>query len=129
MPGIQLDRLLETCCRNDGATDMLLLAGSRPLIRINEVWRVVQVEPLQPEDVQLLVKDRFRTSPLGEIDGYTVTDFWFGKVARFRAMAIGFPNTTALILSRLREPPHSVVSQGPETEPPPALDPMRAPIP
>jgi len=105
MPDLPIDRFLETCYRNDGATEVRVEAGSQPLIRVNDDWRTLQTRRLLLEDVQRMAKELFGTERLSESKGCCIVDFWFGNVARFRAMAFGFPETTAMLLQRLKNPP------------------------
>lgn len=98
MASLQWDRLLETCCRRD-ATDLLLIAGSPPMIRLRELWRALQVPPLDIAALQVLADERFGTRPDGEGDGYAYSDFRHDE-ARFRAMAFGHPDTRVLLVSK-----------------------------
>jgi Tfp pilus assembly pilus retraction ATPase PilT len=106
MASLQWDRLLETCCRSN-ATDLLLIPGSPPLIRLDELWRSLQVNATHLEEIRALATELLGANPRGRADGYAFSSFRFGKSDRFRAMAIGFPDTTALVVSRHPYPPES----------------------
>ena len=104
MPSVPWDRLLETCYRQ-GAEVAVLVPGSPPLVRVGEVFRALQVPPLTEQDLEDMVRQLPGGAPTLEGDGYLYLDFWYGKLAYYRAMAFGFPNTRALVLNRCR-PPH-----------------------
>lgn len=99
MATIQWDRLLETCHRRK-ASDILLIAGSPPLIRMGESWRALQIPPFTAADIETMAKERLGATLEGESDGYAYSDFSYGDVARFRAMAFGYPSTRALLIAR-----------------------------
>jgi Tfp pilus assembly pilus retraction ATPase PilT len=100
MAKLQWDRLLETCFKQ-GATDILLAPDCPPLLRIAIQWRAIHLdEPLTRADLVALAKERLGPKPGGETDDYTFSDFAYGNVARFRAMAFGYPETALLLIAR-----------------------------
>jgi hypothetical protein len=52
-------------------------------------------------DVKAMPAEILQPKADGETDGCTYIDFGYGNVAFFSAMAIGFPKTTLLIVSRI----------------------------
>jgi Tfp pilus assembly pilus retraction ATPase PilT len=112
MAGLPLERLLETCVRNN-ATDMRLVPDAPPQIRTTQGWRALSIPPATAADIALLAEDILTRAPSClQGNGYTYLDFWYGDVAYFRAMAYGHPDTTALVLMRLVPP-----SEPPPTSP------------
>ena len=97
---ISLARVLETCCRLHAA-DALLTPGSPPLVRHYGVWRSLKSPRVLMSDVVSMAMETVGARPSAGADGYTYTDFNFGNVARFRAMAFGYPQTTLLLLVHL----------------------------
>lgn len=95
---IQWDRLLETCCRRD-ATDIMLIPGSPPLIRMAEAWRALRAETVHLHDAVSLAAERFGAESDGERDGYAYISFAFGDLGRFRAMAFGYPQRRCCLWS------------------------------
>ncbi len=77
----------------------LLAPGSPPVLRVGQSWQSLEVPPLEPEDVKTMAAEVLRGKPKSETDGYAYTDFWYGDVAFFRAMAFGYPETTLLVVS------------------------------
>lgn len=107
MATIAWDRLLETCYKRK-ADAALLCPGSPPLLRIEQAWRSLQVSPLELQDVKAMAAEILRPKPDAETDGYAYSDFWYGDVEFFRAMAFEFPETKLLVVSptaRTRPPP------------------------
>lgn len=98
MPDLNLDRLLETCVHRH-ATDMLLLPHTPPQIRLTDSWRTLAIPAVTPADVTSLCQQIFTSPPEHHGDGYAYRDFWYRDVGVFRAMAFGYPNPTALILT------------------------------
>jgi Tfp pilus assembly pilus retraction ATPase PilT len=81
---------------------MLLAPGSPPMLRLDDAWRALQLSPLQAEDVISMAAAQLSPKPQGEKDGYAYCDFSYGdvRVAFYRAMAFGFPETRFLMVSR-----------------------------
>ena len=97
MAVIEWDRLCETFCKQE-ASVALVFPGSSPLLQINGRWRALQVPPISTLELALMTADRIvETSNIAP--GYAYSDFWFGKIAFFRLMAIGHPVTTSLVLT------------------------------
>jgi Tfp pilus assembly pilus retraction ATPase PilT len=102
MPVVKWDRLLETCFRQ-GGTAMLITVGSPPFIQIAELWRAMQIDPLARRDLVGLAEQVLGSGRGSQRDGYAYLDFAYGNVARFRAMAFGYPKTSVLLISRWPE--------------------------
>jgi hypothetical protein len=96
---VSLARLLETCCHKN-ATDALVVPGSPPLIRIRGNWQSAGATKVLPSDVTSLTQQTVGLGP-SQANGYSFCDFNFGGVARFKAIAFGFPQTTFLLLVHL----------------------------
>jgi Tfp pilus assembly pilus retraction ATPase PilT len=94
------DRLFGTCYKG-GGTDLFLIPGSPPLIRLADGWHsMLAGGDLTLPDVVSLARERLGATPDGQADGYSFSDFAFGNVARFRVMAFGYPKTTMLLVAR-----------------------------
>src|SRR5476651_1292299 len=82
---IQIDRLLETTVRRK-ASDLHLVVGRPPVLRLNGHLRDLQTKVLEPEDTQALMKsitpDRIQQE--FEEKGSGDFGFAFGTAARFR---------------------------------------------
>jgi Tfp pilus assembly pilus retraction ATPase PilT len=105
MAELRWDRLLETCIRKH-ATDLLLSPGSPPMVRLRESWRALQIRTLDAATVRAMANERMGTAPDGEADGYAYSDSRYGDIARFRAMAFGYPNTTSLLIAMFPDDPN-----------------------
>jgi hypothetical protein len=82
------------------------------MLRLRDGWHAVKTATPQSDDPQRLATICLQHGRRGESEGHSFTDFSFGDIARFRAMAFGFPNTTVLMISRMEEsPPGSAVAQ------------------
>ena len=103
MPGIAWDRLLETCYKH-GVEVAILMPGSPPLLRVGNAFRSLSVPPLDVSDVAAMASEQLAKAPEYNADGYAYLDFWYGKVAYFRLMAFGYPDTKAMVLSRCTPP-------------------------
>jgi twitching motility protein PilT len=100
MARVEWDRLLDTCVRS-GATDVLLAPGSPPMVRLADGWRSLQrVDVLTPRQVANLAEEHLGLKVGKQIDGYTLSDFSYGNLARFRVMAFGYPRTKSLLITR-----------------------------
>jgi hypothetical protein len=71
------------------------------MLRLRDVWRALKTVCAEPDDPQQLAEMCFQQRTPGKSEGHAYIDFSFGNVARFRAMAFGFPKTTMLLFSRL----------------------------
>src|SRR4051812_29013684 len=99
MSPLQWDRMLETCYRQD-ATDLLFVPGPPPMVRLRTSWRALELPPVDAAAVQALANERIGAEPDGRADGYAYSDFSYGDVIRFRAMAFGYPFTDVLVIAR-----------------------------
>ena len=98
MPRPAWDRLLLTYVHND-ASDMLLVPGSPPILRLAKQWRALQIPPLEPADVTEMTDELLPVMD-GESDGYAYGHVWYSDVAYFRGLAFGYPQTKLLVLTR-----------------------------
>ncbi len=60
----------------------------------------MQAPSVDTAAIQAMVAERFGAAPDGERDGYAYSDFHYGDIARFRAMAFGYPTTFLLLIAR-----------------------------
>jgi hypothetical protein len=97
-----LNRFLNTCYRL--GSDLLFVSGSSPMVRTLAMWRATDVPNLSPDQVRSIASDAIGRAAHVRADGYELCDFWYRDVAFFRAMAFGYPETTVLAVSRLRDP-------------------------
>jgi Tfp pilus assembly pilus retraction ATPase PilT len=105
MTEIVWDRLLETALRR-GATDLLLVPGSPPMLRTAEDIRAMNVPPLTDERIGELAEEMMSKKISGIADGYAFLDFRYlhDADAWFRVMAFGYPHTKLVVVMRLRGP-------------------------
>ena len=99
---ISLDRLLETCSRQH-ASDVLIAPNSQVLIRLQDSWRVLPTLNAESGDIVRMCAELFVGDEVKQQPGYASVDFSFGDLARFRAMAFGFPATKVLVIARFPE--------------------------
>lgn len=113
MASLRWDRLLDTCLR-ERASDLLLTAGSHPMIRLRASWRALSVAPLDAAAVQALAYEALGAKPDGEAEGCAFSDFSY-DVWRFRATAFGHPDTKLLLVAKYpskgedQQPPRAAV--------------------
>jgi len=113
MPAPPWDRLLETFCKRD-ATSLLLIPGSPPMFLIADHWRTCQIPPVTTEEVATMATKLIPSNPTCVEDGYAAHDFWYGKEAFFHLKAFGHPNATALLVARWpRSDPENPAPQSP----------------
>ncbi len=96
---IRWDRILETCYRQN-ATDVLLVPGSPPMIRLGATWRALAAPALKSSDIQAFAKGQFGDKQPQEVYGHVSIDFPYGDVAMFHMMAFGYPSTNLVVLTR-----------------------------
>ena len=101
---VSLERVLETC-RTRSASDAFLIPGAQVLIRIRGGWRTLQTNRVTVADLASMAARTVGPNPAINEGGYAHCDFNFGNVARFKAMAFGYPETTALLLVQLTDDP------------------------
>jgi Tfp pilus assembly ATPase PilU len=94
------DRLLETCSHND-ASDLLLVPGSPPLIRLKEEWRVLSLPPLEMDQIRSMVEERMSGCSVAAKDGSIWWDIQHSDGSIFRISAFGYPETKVLLMARL----------------------------
>jgi len=83
--GGSLDQLLDNAARRN-ASDILLVAGAPPVLRINGALAPGSGEPLEPEDLRALILPLLAPSQLEELQRRKSVDFGFVRegVGRFR---------------------------------------------
>jgi twitching motility protein PilT len=99
---IQIDRLLETTVRRK-ASDLHLVVGRPPVLRLNGHLRDLQTKVLEPEDTQALMKsitpDRIQQE--FEEKGSGDFGFAFGTQARFRVAIFKQKGLVSLVMRRI----------------------------
>ncbi len=105
MAKVEWDRLLETCIQRK-ATDILLVPGSPPLLRVNDKWRPLVTPDLKPDALAELAAAKLGPEPTAREFGYFYVDFTFHDSTRFRLMTFGHPTPTLLVVSRYPEDGH-----------------------
>jgi len=102
MATIQIDRLLETVVRR-GASDLHLVVGRPPVLRINTHLRDLQTKVLEPEDTVALMKAITPERIQQELEEQGSGDFGFayGDEARFRVAVFKQKGYVSLVLRRL----------------------------
>src|SRR3712207_2399379 len=101
MASLAWDRLLETCSSRN-ASDVLLMPGFAPSIRLQDEVRTLQVPPVEPADLEHLLREIFPAPPAvpASTDEYAYQDFSYGETVWFRALAFGYPQTKLLLVMR-----------------------------
>ena len=102
MATIQIDRLLETTVKNN-ATDLHLVVGRPPTLRIRSNFRELPTKPLEPEDTMALMKSITpeRIQQEWEESGGGDFGFAYQDVARFRVSIFKQKGFASLVLRRL----------------------------
>ena len=102
MATIQIDRLLDTVVRQK-ASDLHLVVGRPPCLRLHGGIRELQTKPLEAEDTQALMKSITpeRIQQEFEETGSGDYGFAFGDAARFRVSIFKQKGVTSLVLRRI----------------------------
>lgn len=100
MSALQWDRLLETMHRRE-ANDLLLVAGSCPMIRLPDRWHHLQTPRLTADDIERLVNEQFPSDPWRDGDENPVVDFTYGNTGHYRATVVDWPSERVVLVSRL----------------------------
>ena len=108
MPTLAWDRIIETSFKYDG--DILLVAGSPPLLRMGGGLAPLQLPPLDVHDLDEMAhtftappavtkeSDRY---PYYQADGYKYLDVTYRDGQIFRAAVFGDPSPFLIVLMRL----------------------------
>ncbi len=105
---IQIDRLLETCVRR-GASDLHLVVGRPPTLRLHGHLRELQTKKLEPEDTVALMKSITpeRIQQEFEEEGSGDFGFAYGEEARFRVAIFKQKGHASLVLRKI---PNKILS-------------------
>jgi len=99
MTTIHIDRLLETCVRQD-ASDIHLVVGRPPVIRLHGLLRSLETKVLEPEDTVGLMKSITPERNQQELQEEGTTDFGFsfGEQGRFRVAVFRQRGNVSVVL-------------------------------
>jgi len=99
---LQIDRLLETCVRR-GASDLHLVVGKPPVLRLHGHMRELQTKVLDPEDTMALLKSITpeRIQQEFEETGSGDFGFAFGNDTRFRVSVFKQKSYASIVLRRI----------------------------
>src|ERR1700685_1247747 len=99
---LQIDRLLETCVRR-GASDLHLVVGKPPVLRLHGHMRELQTKVLDPDDTMALLKSITpeRIQQEFEETGSGDFGFAFGNDTRFRVSVFKQKGSASLVLRRI----------------------------
>src|SRR6056297_1289512 len=99
MATVQIDRLLETCIRQ-GASDLHLVVGRPPVLRLQGRLRSLETKVLEPEDTVALMKAITPERCQQELQEVGGTDFGFayGDAGRFRVSVFQQKGNVGLVL-------------------------------
>jgi twitching motility protein PilT len=102
MATIQIDRLLETCVKR-GASDLHLVVGKSPTLRLHGHLRELQTKVLEPEDTMALMKSITpeRIQQEFEEEGSGDFGFAYGDEARFRVAIFKQKGAASLVLRKI----------------------------
>ena len=108
MSTIQIDRLLETCVRRN-ASDLHLVVGRPPTLRLHGRLRELQTKVLEPEDTVALMKSITpeRIQQEYEEEGSGDFGFAYGDEARFRVAIFKQKGCCSLVLRKI---PNKIMS-------------------
>lgn len=99
MATVHIDRLLETCIRND-ASDIHLHVGRPPVLRMSGKLRSLETKVLEPEDTMALMKSVTpeRNQQEFQEEGGTDFGFAFGDKGRFRVSVFRAKGNVSMVL-------------------------------
>ncbi len=99
MATIQIDRLLETCIKR-GASDLHLVVGRPPTLRLHGRLRPLETKVLEPEDTISLMKAITPERSQQELQEQGGTDFGFefGNAGRFRTAVFQQRGNISIVL-------------------------------
>ena len=111
MATIQIDRLLETVVRQK-ASDLHLVVGRPPCLRLHGGIRELQTKPLEAEDTMALLKSITPERIQQEFEESGSGDFGFsyGEAARFRVSIFKQKGVASLVLRRI---PNNILTLAP----------------
>jgi twitching motility protein PilT len=99
MATVHIDRLLETCIKQ-GASDIHLVTGRPPVLRLHGGLRSLDTKILEPDDTVALMKSITPDRNQQELQEEGTTDFGFafGKLGRFRVSVFRQRGHLSLVL-------------------------------
>ena len=99
MATVHIDRLLDACIKQ-GASDLHLVVGRPPVLRLNNKLRSLETKVLEPDDTVSLMKSITPARNQEEIQERGGTDFGFafGEKARFRVAILRQRGCISLVL-------------------------------
>ena len=103
-----MDRLLEACVAQ-GASDLHIVTGRPPVLRIDGSLRSLETKTLEPDDTTALMKSVTPDRNQQELQEEGGTDFGFayGDVARFRVSVFKQKGNISIVMRRI---PTSIMS-------------------
>ncbi|HUU15915.1 MAG TPA: type IV pilus twitching motility protein PilT [Sedimentisphaerales bacterium] len=108
MATVNMDRLLEACVAQ-GASDLHIVTGRPPVLRIDGSLRSLETKTLEPDDTTALMKSVTPDRNQQELQEEGGTDFGFayGDVARFRVSVFKQKGNISIVMRRI---PTSIMS-------------------
>jgi len=102
MATVNMDRLLQACVMQ-GASDLHIVTGRPPVLRIDGSLRSLETKELEPDDTTALMKSITPDRNQQELQEEGGTDFGFayGDVARFRVSVFRQKGNISLVLRRI----------------------------
>jgi twitching motility protein PilT len=102
MAAILIDRLLEACIRM-GASDLHIVTGRPPVLRVNGRLRSLETKVLEPDDTAALMKSITPERNQQELqeEGGTDYGFAFGDAARFRVAIFKQRGNVSMVLRKI----------------------------
>ncbi len=102
MATVNMDRLLQACV-SQGASDLHLVVGRPPVLRIDGSLRSLETKVLEPDDTTALMKSITPDRNQQELQEEGGTDFGFayGDEARFRVSVFRQKGNLSLVLRRI----------------------------
>jgi len=102
MATVNMDRLLQACV-SQGASDLHLVTGRPPVLRIDGSLRSLETKVLEPDDTTALMKSITPDRNQQELqeEGGTDYGFAYGDVARFRVSIFKQKGNISLVLRRI----------------------------
>jgi twitching motility protein PilT len=102
MATVNMDRLLQACV-TQGASDLHIVVGRPPVLRIDGSLRSLETKVLEPDDTTALMKSITPDRNQQELQEEGGTDFGFayGDVARFRVSVFRQKGNLSLVLRRI----------------------------
>jgi twitching motility protein PilT len=102
MATLNMDRLLEACVAQ-GASDLHLVTGRPPVLRVDGTLRSLETKTLEPDDTTALMKSVTPDRNQQELQEEGGTDFGFayGDVARFRVSIFKQRGNISIVMRRI----------------------------